>query len=81
MTDHYHNNVSTLLGVIMGNLTLASFEKTVAEKDTIIKGMYAALNELTMAGSDLHRKDMTGSDIIEVFNKHKEKLCKASLSK
>lgn len=74
MNDHYHNNVSTLLGVIMGNLALATFERTAKEKDIAIKGMYAALNELTTPGSDLHSKDMTGKDIIEVFNKHKEKL-------
>lgn len=81
MTDHYSNNVSCLIGVIMGNLTLASFERTVEDKDIIIKGMYSALNALTISGSDLHRKDMTGAEIIEVFNKHKEKICAASLSK
>lgn len=80
-TDHYSNNVPCLLGVIMGNLTLASIERTVEEKDIIINGMYAAMNELIMMSSDLHRKSMTGTEIIEIFNKHKEKLCEASLSK
>ena len=81
MIDHYSNNVSTLLGVIMGNLTIASIEKTIADKDLIIKGMYSALEDLTIAGSDLHRKEMTGAEIVEIFNKHKEKLCAVSLSK
>ena len=78
MTDHYSDNVSCLLGVIMGNLTIASIEKTAEEKDVIIKGMHAALNELSFGGSDLYRKKMTGTEIIEIFNKHKEKQCAAS---
>ena len=79
--NHYSNNVPCLLGVIMGNLTIAELERTTKEKDIVIKGMYAALHELTNAGSDLYRKDMTGAEIIEFFNKHKEKICAASLSK
>ena len=81
MTDHYSDNVSCLLGVIMGNLTLASIERTVEDKDVIIKGMYSALHELSFHNSDLYRKSMTGTEIIEIFNKHKEKLCAASPSK
>lgn len=81
MTDHYSTNVSCLLGVIMGNLTLASIERTVEEKDIIIKSMYAAILEMSFYNSDLYRKSMTGTEIIEIFNKHKEKLCAASLSK
>lgn len=81
MIDNYSNNVSCLLGVIMGNLTLASFERTVEDKDIIIKSMYSALWELTNHTSDLYKKDMTGTEIIEFFNKHKEKICAASLSK